>query len=102
MCSSDLSTAQMLPLVVLGAAIAVGELLQLRPAGRGALPLSYAFFLVAVHVGSSGTVPGSGAKRPSSAWLSGGAMRAIARARSLFPAGTRGIVPTFRSPTSRG
>ncbi|MFM7166765.1 MAG: hypothetical protein ACKO3T_16125, partial [Planctomycetaceae bacterium] len=53
------STAQLLPLVVLGAAIAAGELLQLRPVGRGALPLSYAFFLVAVHVGSSPEVPGT-------------------------------------------
>ena len=41
-----------LVLVLLGAAIAVGELLQLRPIGRVALPLSYAFFLVAVRAGT--------------------------------------------------
>ncbi|MFM7271440.1 MAG: hypothetical protein ACKO2C_07370 [Actinomycetes bacterium] len=41
-----------LVLVLLGAAIALGELLQLRPSGRVALPLSYAFFLVAVRAGT--------------------------------------------------
>lgn len=45
-----------LVLVLLGAAIAVGELLQLRPAGRVALPLSYAFFLVAVRAGTPAEV----------------------------------------------
>lgn len=45
-----------LVLVFLGSAIAAGERLNLRPAGRVALPLSYAFFLVVVRAGTPAEV----------------------------------------------
>jgi len=45
-----------LVLVFLGSAIAAGEMLNLRPSGRVALPLSYAFFLVVVRAGTPAEV----------------------------------------------
>jgi len=45
-----------LVLVFLGSAIAAGEILNLRPSGRVALPLSYAFFLVVVRAGTPAEV----------------------------------------------
>ncbi len=45
-----------LVLVFLGSAIAAGEMLNLRPSGRVALPLSYAVFLVVVRAGTPAEV----------------------------------------------
>lgn len=45
-----------LVLIFLGSAIAAGEMLNLRPSGRVALPLSYAFFLVVVRAGTPAEV----------------------------------------------
>lgn len=49
-------TGPWLVLVLLGAAIALGELLELRPAGRAPLPLSYAFLIVLVRAGTPSQV----------------------------------------------